>query len=461
VDAPKDKSTVAGTCEANQQMKRRRLPQPRRRSQIAGPCLWGALIPFAACGDNVEPAPTAPHFADSAGVAIVTNPSSGAVHAVLVPEPILTIGAIDGPDEVLFGRIVSVAVDGAGRLIVADEQNGEIRIFDAAGAHLQTIGGSGEGPGEFRNLGGAWTTAEGTIVAVDTRLDRITRFGPGGELVATATFRGPGDVPMIRPIRLAGPDAFLSRVLSVNLPSSEDAVSLETALESLADPLGGKSEYLVRYDLTGALIDTVATVPGEATMISSRDSGANLSIQLMKVPFSPVPVATASPDGRIAVTRGRSYEFSLYDPVGVLDRIVRVADEPPIRTDEHLEAWVRASTGGREPMDDAQVEVALRSYETMPVPDRLPAWNSLQISDSGETWARRFAIRGAETVLLDVFGADGSFLGQVALPARFRIEQISAGRLTVVSTDDLGIQRVEVYELTGPSGTVDSMPISN
>lgn len=441
-------------------MKRRRLPQARRRFQTTGHWLWGALVSLAACGDNVEPAPTSAHLTDSAGVAIVTNPPSGAVHAILVPEPILTIGAIDGPDEVLFGRVASVAVDGAGRLIVADAQSGEIRIFDAAVAHIQTFGGSGEGPGEFRSLGGAWPTAEGAIVAVDTRLERITRFDPGGELVATSTFKGPGDLPMIRPIRLAGPDTFLSRVRSLNLPSAEDAVSLDDALESLADPLGSSVEYLVRYDLTGAVVDTVATIPGRATSMSSRSSGTNVSIQLMRIPFSPMPVATASPDGRVAVTKGRSYEFSLYDTVGALERIVRLADEPPIRTDAHLEAWVRASTGGREPMDEADVEAALRRYETVPVPDRHPAWNSLHITDRSEIWARRFAIRGAETLLHDVFGADGSFLGQVALPARFRIEQIGGGMLTVVSTDDLGVQRVEVYELTAPSGTVDSTPLS-
>lgn len=436
------------------------LPQARRRFQTTGHWLWGALVSLTACGDNVEPAPTSAHFTDSAGVAIVTNPPSGDIHATLAPEPILTIGAIDGPDEVLFGRIASAAVDGTGRLIVADGQSGEIRIFDAAGAHIRTIGGWGEGPGEFRSLGGAWPTAEGAIVAVDTRLERITRYDPGGELVATSTFKGPSDLPMIRPIRLAGPDTFLSRVQSLNLPSAEDAVSLDDALESLADPQGSRFEYLILYDLTGAVVDTVATIPGEATSISSRSSGTNVSIQLMRVPFSAVPVATASPDGRVAVTEGRSYEFSLYDTVGALERIVRLADEPPIRTDAHLEAWVRTSTGGREPMDDADVEAALRRYETVPVPDRHPAWNSLHITDRGEIWARRFAIRGAETLLHDVFGADGTFLGQVSLPARFRIEQISDGKLTVVSTDDLGVQRVEVYELTGPSGTVDPTPMS-
>ena len=136
-----------------------------------------------------------------------------------------------------------------------------------------------------------------------------------------------------------------------------------------------------------------------------------------------------------------------HDSFGTLERIVRLAEERPVRTDAHLEAWVRGSTGDREPMDDAQVEAALRRYEEMPMPDRLPAWNSLLIADSGEIWARRFAIRGAETVPRDVFGADGSFLGQVTIPASLRIQHIADGRLTVISTDDLGVERVEVYEL--------------
>ena len=428
-------------------MRRERLPRPRRSFHATGAWLFGALALLAACSDTGEPLSAPARFTDSAGVAIVTNPPSDAVHATIVPEPVLSIGAIDGPDEVLFGRIASVAVDGAGNFIVADGQIGEIRIFDADGAHLQTIGGAGEGPGEFRGLAGAWPTAEGAIVAVDTRLDRITRFGPDGELLGTASFEGPGERPMIRPIRLAGPGAFLSRVQSLTLPSQQGASSFEDALESMSDPFGSRSEYLVRHDLAGALIDTVATVPAQGSVTSGQGNGTNLSIQIMRVPFSPAPAATASPEGRIAVTTGRSYEFSLYDPFGTLERIVRLAEERPVRTDAHLEAWVRGSTGDREPMDDAQVEAALRRYEEMPMPDRLPAWNSLLIADSGEIWARRFAIRGAETVPRDVFGADGSFLGQVTIPASLRIQHIADGRLTVISTDDLGVERVEVYEL--------------
>lgn len=98
-------------------------------------------------------------------------------------------------------------------------------------------------------------------------------------------------------------------------------------------------------------------------------------------------------------------------------------------------------------MDDVQVEAVLRRYREIPLPERLPAWSSLLIADGGEIWAGRFAMRGAETVAPDVFAADGRFLGQMVSPASFRIQHIGDGRLTVISTDDLGVERVEVYEL--------------
>lgn len=431
-------------------MSRERLICLRRPGHTAAASSFGVLVLLAACGDGSERIPSPAQFTDSAGVAIVTNPSGDAVYATIAPEPVLSIGAIDGPPEVLFGRIASVAVDGAGNLIIADGQMAEIRIFDASGVHLQTIGGPGEGPGEFRALAGAWPTVGGAVIAADQRLDRITRFGPDGELVGTATFQGPGEQPVIRPIRVAGPGLFLSRVESLNLPSLDGAFSLEDALESISDPSGSRSEYLVRHDLEGTLIDTVTAVPGQATQTSAQGSGTNLSIQILRLPFSSAAAATASPEGRMAVTTGRSYEFSTYGPSGTIERIVRLAEEPPIRTDTHLEAWVRGSTGGREPMDDTQVEAALRRYREMPLPDRLPAWNSLVIGDDGEIWARRFAIRGAQTVVHDVFGTDGSLLGQVVAPASLRIQHVADGRVTVISTDDLGVERLEVYELQMP-----------
>ncbi|MDE2773740.1 MAG: hypothetical protein OXI46_08565 [Gemmatimonadota bacterium] len=228
---------------------------------------------------------------------------------------------------------------------------------------------------------------------------------------------------------------------TLNLPSLQGGGSLQDVLESISDPLGNRPEYLVRHDLAGALIDTVAIFAGQATLTSGQGSGTGMSIEVMPVPFSPAPAATASAEGRVAATSGQYYEFSLHSSVGGLEHIVRLAEEPPVRTDAHLEAWVRGSARDRESPDDTWVEAALRRYEEMPMPERLLAWNSLLIADSGEIWARRFTIPDAETIPWDVFRADGSFLGQVNFSADLRIQHIDEGRLTVVSSDDLGVER--------------------
>lgn len=356
---------------------------------------------------------------------------------------------MDGPDEVLFGRIVSVSVDDAGNLVVADGQARAIRIFDGDGAYLRTMGGPGEGPGEFGSLAGAWHAKEGTVVAADPMLDRITSFGSDGE-ERTATLHAPGDRATLRPVRLAGPNAFLSFVES--LPSVRDRLTrggatMESLLEPYSDPSGGRSQHLIRHDLEGAVIDTVAVVPAMAMVVSSQGSGASITLEIMRVPFSSSPSATASREGHLAVTGGRSYELFLYDLSGALGSIVRLEQTPPLRTRAQLEALVRRPARGGEPMDDVQFQAAMRRYEDMPLPDRLPAWTSLLFADNGDVWAERFKVPGAEIVRWDVFGSDGGFLGAVAVPAKLRVQQVGEGKLAAVATDDLGVERVEVYEL--------------
>ena len=127
---------------------------------------------------------------DSAGVRIITSTGGDAIYARVAGEPALTIGVVDGPDALMFQRIVSVARDEEGRLVVADAGWGEIRVFDAGGEHVLTIGREGEGPGEFQNLSGAWPGSGGNIFAVDGWQLRITEFGPVGEIESVTRIEG-------------------------------------------------------------------------------------------------------------------------------------------------------------------------------------------------------------------------------------------------------------------------------
>ena len=75
----------------------------------------------------------------------------------------LRIGSVNGAGAATFGRIAALEVSSDGRIFVLEDQANELRIFDADGNHLQTVGGRGSGPGEFASPVGMTWAPDGTI----------------------------------------------------------------------------------------------------------------------------------------------------------------------------------------------------------------------------------------------------------------------------------------------------------
>lgn len=77
------------------------------------------------------------------------------------------------------------AIDGRGRIWIADFGNSRIRIFDLKGGFLGGWGGRGDGPHGFRDLSAVAIAGENVYVA-DTWNGRIQKFSLAGERKATA-----------------------------------------------------------------------------------------------------------------------------------------------------------------------------------------------------------------------------------------------------------------------------------
>jgi hypothetical protein len=385
---------------------------------------------------------------DSAGIRVVTNPPGDVVYAELAAEPSLSIGRLSGPDELLFGRIASARRDAAGKVIVADRQALQVRIFDAEGRHIQSLGRDGEGPGEFRSLLGAWPVRyrdetgvdSRQVITADSELDRITRFSAEGTPVGTATLAGREDMS-IRTIGLVGPDAVLSRGSPYNLP---DFGLLGGSMVNMARAMwGGEANrrvLFVRHRLDGVLADTLAEGRDAAFGSVAMGDGA----MTFAIPFSSRSEAAGSPHG-VVFTGGTQYAISAFED-GSLTLMARLDEAPPARTDEHLERYARGSEGADA--DEAEVREDIERYRQVPLPDRLPAYTDILFAEGGEVWARRYRFADESEARWDVFAHDGIYLGRVAVPASFRIEEISRGEALGVATDELGVERVQVRELT-------------
>jgi hypothetical protein len=89
----------------------------------------------------------------------------------------------------LFAGISGVRLLPDGGVVVADDRSSTIRLFGPNGTHLLTLGGPGEGPGEFEWLSHVSVEAPDTILVYDGRRLRITRFLTDGRLISTTALQ--------------------------------------------------------------------------------------------------------------------------------------------------------------------------------------------------------------------------------------------------------------------------------
>jgi DNA-binding beta-propeller fold protein YncE len=110
------------------------------------------------------------------------------------------------------GRPSGLGLDRDGRLIVCDSHYHCLRVYDATGTELRTIGGTaGKGPGQFGYVSDVVQDAEGFYyVSEFGENDRITKLDADGKFVACwgSAGTGPGQFQRLRALAL-GPDGLL------------------------------------------------------------------------------------------------------------------------------------------------------------------------------------------------------------------------------------------------------------
>ena len=106
----------------------------------------------------------------------------------------LSIGALEGAEEVTFGFITEIVPDAAGGVYVFDSRVPILRYYDADGTFVRNVGGEGSGPGEYGDAAlGLAIRSDGRLVMRDARNGRLNVYEPDGEpseswLVASGLF---------------------------------------------------------------------------------------------------------------------------------------------------------------------------------------------------------------------------------------------------------------------------------
>jgi len=385
---------------------------------------------MAAC-DSPEDAQPPAVVRDSAGVQIIENQAP--LWSIddtwqIETEPALIIGVKDGDAEYEFQAIADAERLADGSIVVADALAAELRVFDAAGRFVRAIGRSGEGPGEFRNLGAVWRYGD-SIATWDRSLLRITIFdsmGNVGRIATLSASSGESLRPAAAGILETG--ALVSRSASVVTPALGEGVHRAAGEVTL-------------YSAAGQRERALTPLAGEEWVgITTNDAGLLLT---------PRPFRR---DGYVAIRDDRIYagdsdrfDIALYSGTGVLRQRIRMAGANAPLTAEDVQVHIDATLAAQS--EEERKRLLRTSLEQTPFPDSYPAFAALVPDDDGHLWVAESPRAGSAERHWLVFDSSGRWLGRVIAPARTRVLRASAGRLLARHVDELGVQTIRDYRI--------------
>ncbi len=418
-----------------------------------------AALATAACvgcasSERSDPPQEAAQRWDSAGVTIIENhrpqwaPSAG---WSISDSAVLEIADREPSADYSFFRVSTAIRLDDGRIVVANTGTNEIRFFDATGTYLHTVGGTGDGPGEFRQLAWMGRGADG-MIAFDFRGSRVSAFGVDGTLRQTRSLAAPG-VVLIPRMMSAAEDGGL--VIQYYLRSRLGEDSGETKVDLTRDSL-----VTALFDSTGAETRLLYR-PGHILDVRFREILGGRSARVpLAIHYGP-SVAGAFADGEVFVGSSDRFQIDVFDTDGVWLRSIRLAADPIPVTPEDVDALIERV----EPMLSGANAFARRQLEwlrrlpaakTMPFFSRLP----FLVDDDHNLWVLPYRAENELPFDLDgfspkhsypyahVFDAEGTYLGEVALPDRFRPTAIGTDYVLGVSHDLEDVERIAMYRLS-------------
>ncbi len=415
------------------------MGRPQRR-------VWStAVLVGVLTGWGCERAPgdAAYQVTDSAGVRVVMNGDQGA----WAPEETWQFEEdlrIESPEDEAgrqFGIIAGVAVNSHGDIFLLDRSVPNIQRFDSNGSYLGTIGGPGEGPGQFGRMVAELLVGAGDTLAVpDLGNMRIELFAPDGRFVRSYPTPGYPDTP------------FLWRTL----PQGRLAGQVN-AMVMPGQTVDGRTNVVIRLAPDGVVEDTVLSFPLDPIFDLSQGPGS------MKTRvFNSTAAWTTADNGLVAAGMTGEYRLSVYDSDGTLRMIFGRQHEPkPVSEADRSRvtaAFKQAFEAQMAKIENAQVRGAMTQMAgNLEFATTYPAFSAVLAGPDGSWLVRQpvtavemaGAVSRAPTIeaptappASDVFDADGRFLGTVRFPVGFRLAAVAGGRFYGIEMDSLDLPSV-------------------
>lgn len=323
----------------------------------------------------------------------------------------------------------SLALDDWGRVYVVDQKPMVIKVYDAEGEFVRTIGREGEGPGEFRV--GFIAVHNGHVVVHDPNVARTSVWD------TTGTF-----------LRSWSSSCCYWSDIQVDRQSR---IYIPTMVQTPRDAPQRGTAY-VRWTLQGAEVDTVWVPRNESQTkfwtVTTNEGGRNVARMMTNVPLTPRIISALNPDGGVVYGWSGDYQFAVSaageDTTMVFGRTWTAIPVTGERKRFEVDGMI-----GR--MARSFGEDNLRqTFKTDDIPNTAPAFIGLHIDKDGHRWVRLDPGMDSTRATYDIFDAEGVYLGAMGIapaPPMFNRMAFGRGEIVVAQENADGLPVIVRYRV--------------
>ena len=377
------------------------------------------LTGFAGCS-NEPPVDVPAEIAALENVAIFPADSEPEYQINLFPA-----GIFGDTDEVMLGNWLSSVTDLQGRVFVADLLNDVIYAYHQNGDYIGTVGRTGEGPGEYRQIS-QMRTCDTWLHLFDSSLSRITRYNlESFEAVGMITIdvdqdQAGGHFRMPRSFFIADDANYLMQFTITFSQANPDA-----------DDEARRIEGRLLNSITGEyLSDTIFSFRAPDMLVNRQDGG----LTVLGVPYKRNSVISFQGNQMIHGW-AEHFLFTIYDESGQYKRAVYYPFAPVRLSREQVLA---------EYADSPETIQNMVSRDTFP--EHWPAFETFIVDDEDRIWVKMFT-EDLQQSKYKVLDNSGELLAQFTWPRQSFIQQIKNGYLYAMEEDEDGLRHIAKYEI--------------
>ena len=332
-------------------------------------------------------------------------PKDGRIRFELSEE--LTIGEEDASAEGVLNRPLYLDVDSVGNIYVMDWGDVDIKVFTPEGKLTRTIGGKGQGPGEFDTPASFKISKDNTIFLLSGRQFRISALNLTGEYKSGFVVDGfSSDIDIDSSNRV-----YYSMLLPPDETLTENYQKVERKFSLNRSDADGKNKIkLGEFKDVVQKKRAVKTATGTSIMSStSREAYTTVWI--------------VGPNDRIYIGYNKDYKIDVYDS-----------------------DWNLMFRFGR-----AYTPIKHAKYKPeSPHPEYYPAFSDWRkfFDDQGNLWLEQYMPEGVEEHVFDVFSPEGIYMKQILVPETLHLVR-GEKAYSIIRTEDeyLIVKRFRMIEV--------------